>query len=55
MMGLELCPDPSEAWLMEGNAPGTCSSEPPPLEHSDDTEPVGRHRSLVTDTGTFIH
>lgn len=39
IMGLELRPDPSEAWLMLGRAPGTCSREPPPLEHRDDTEP----------------
>lgn len=47
ILGLELRPDPSEAWLMAGRAPGTCSREPPPLEPREDTEPVGDNVSAA--------
>lgn len=47
IFGLELCPDPSEAWLMAGRAPGTCSREPPPLEPRDDTEPAKDNYSIT--------
>lgn len=40
ILGLELRPEPSEAWLMTGRAPGTCSRELPPLEPRDDMEPA---------------
>lgn len=40
MMGLELCLEPSEAWLIAGRAPGTCSRELLALEPREDMEPV---------------
>ena len=46
IFGLELRPDPSEAWLMTGRAPGTCSSELPPLEPRDDMEPAKNNHTL---------
>lgn len=47
IFGLELRPDPSEAWLMVGRAPGTCSREPPPLEPRDDIEPANDNDSVT--------
>ena len=49
IFGLELRPVPSEAWLMAGRAPGTCSREPPPLEPREDMEPAG-HDEADRDT-----
>lgn len=47
ILGLELRPDPSEAWLKAGRAPGTCSKEPPPLEPREDMEPA-KHKISMT-------
>lgn len=47
IFGLELRPDPSEAWLIAGKAPGTCSREPPPLEPRDDIEPAKDNACLT--------
>lgn len=49
IFGLELRPDPSEAWLMTGRAPGTCSSDPPPLEPRDDMEPAENNEGLMVE------